>query len=282
MPNLTFCGEVYAVDHAVKGADYIHGYDASGVCIIAFEDVADLSAISYDGEYLAPGDCEAEVCNKVVYCGGKLKTLSGTPLKLRTTDVAVAASDFIEDTTNEDYPYRAKIAIEGATAEMKPDVSFSFADVTSGIFAPVAESYEGGGGDTLTWDGNTEGLVSIAGVCFKVSDAVPTADDFSNGVTISVPDGTSVKIPAEEVESMIDESGLVNGELFLCVPYDGYDIGDGILANKGTYFAKEGDFYVVSLSISGYTGFGGGGGVYIYASEAPETDITIPVIDLWR
>ena len=279
MPNLTFCGEVYAVDHAVKGADYIHGYDASGVCIIAFEDVADLNAIGYDGEYLAPGDCEAEACNKVVYCGGKLKTLGGTPLKLRATDVPVAASDFIADTTNEDYPYRAKIAIEGATAEMKPDVSFSLADVTSGIFAPVAESY-GGGGDTLTWDGNTEGLENIGGLLYKVSDAVPTAEYCIGGATISVSTGASVEIPAEDMESCCAEDGLINADLFLCVPYDGY-LGDGFTANKGTYFVKEGEIYVTSLTIPNYTGFGSGG-VYIYASEAPETDITIPVIDLWR
>ena len=144
MPNLTFCGEVYAVDHAVKGADYIHGYDASGVCIIAFEDVADLSAISYDGEYLAPGDCEAEACNKVVYCGGKLKTLGGEAVKLRATSVSVAPAAFTEDTTNGEYPYRAAIEIPGATADMRPDVVFSLEEILNGMFAPVCESYDGG------------------------------------------------------------------------------------------------------------------------------------------
>lgn len=77
MAVITFCGESYAVDHAVKGADYVHGYDANGVCIVAFEDVADLTAIEYDGEFMTPENCAEEVSNKVVYCGGKLMTLGG-------------------------------------------------------------------------------------------------------------------------------------------------------------------------------------------------------------
>lgn len=88
MPNLTFCGETYAVNHAVKGADYIHGYDANGVCIVAFEGVADLTAIGYDGTFMAPGDCAEEACNKVVYCGGKLKTLGGGAVSVPRANLA--------------------------------------------------------------------------------------------------------------------------------------------------------------------------------------------------
>lgn len=144
MPNLTFCGETYAVDHAVKGPDYIHGYDVNGVCIVAFEDVADLTAISYDGEYMAPGDCAAEACNKVVYCGGAFKTLGGDALRLRVTGVSVPPAAFIEDTTSAEFPYRATVAIPGATEDMRPDITFDFAEIASGIFAPVCESYNGG------------------------------------------------------------------------------------------------------------------------------------------
>lgn len=91
MAVLTFLGESYTVDHAVKGADYVHGYDANGVCIVAFEDMADLTAIGYDGTFMAPGDCEAEVCNKVVYCGGKLKTLGGVEI-IKGVAVSLPAS----------------------------------------------------------------------------------------------------------------------------------------------------------------------------------------------
>ena len=58
--------------------------------------------------------------------------------------VVVTASSFMEDSTYEDFPRRAAIALEGATADMIPEVVFSLADSISGIFAPVAESYNGG------------------------------------------------------------------------------------------------------------------------------------------
>ena len=97
MPNLTFCGEPYTVDHAVKGTDYIHGYDANGILVVAFEDVADLTAIGYDGEFMAPGDCAAEVCNKVVYCGGRLKTLGGVEVT-KGVAVELAADGWTDNT----------------------------------------------------------------------------------------------------------------------------------------------------------------------------------------
>lgn len=90
MAILSFCGESYTVDHAVKGTDYIHGYDENGVCIVAFENMADIEAVEYDGEFMAPEDCAAEVCNKVVYCGGKLKTLGGAEVN-KSVAVELAA-----------------------------------------------------------------------------------------------------------------------------------------------------------------------------------------------
>ena len=97
MPNLTFCGETYAVNHAVKGADYIHGYDANSVCIVAFEGVADLTAIGYDGTFMAPGDCAEEACNKVVYCGGKLKTLGDVEVT-KGVAVELTADGWVDNT----------------------------------------------------------------------------------------------------------------------------------------------------------------------------------------
>lgn len=85
MATITFCGESYTVDHAVKGTNFVHGYDANGVCVVAFDNVEDLEAISYDGEYMAPGECVAESCNDVKQCGGYLVKRNGervTDLKL--------------------------------------------------------------------------------------------------------------------------------------------------------------------------------------------------------
>lgn len=80
MPTITFNGESFAVDHAAKGADYIHGYDANGVVIVSFDGIKDFSGYSYDGTYMNPSDCLAEQCNVAAYCGGVLKTSGGASI----------------------------------------------------------------------------------------------------------------------------------------------------------------------------------------------------------
>lgn len=64
--------------------------------------------------------------------------------KLQFNNTAVAVADFAEDTTYEDYPYKATVPLEGVLESMIPEVVFSLVDATSGLFAPVAESYNGG------------------------------------------------------------------------------------------------------------------------------------------
>ncbi len=78
MATLAYNGESYAVDHAVKGADYIHGYDADGVLVVAFDGVTDFSYFTYSGTYMDPSECLTEHCNTVSYCGGAFKRLDGT------------------------------------------------------------------------------------------------------------------------------------------------------------------------------------------------------------
>lgn len=82
MATLTFNSESYTVDHAVKGADYIHGYDANGILIVAFDGISDFSAYSYDGSYVNPEACFDETCNIVKYINGKLLTNNGNAADL--------------------------------------------------------------------------------------------------------------------------------------------------------------------------------------------------------
>lgn len=70
--------------------------------------------------------------------------LAADAVRLRFTNVSVAASAFENDSTYPDYPKRASVSLTGATAQMRPDVCLSVADAISGNFAPVAESYAGG------------------------------------------------------------------------------------------------------------------------------------------
>ena len=53
----------------------------------------------------------------------------------------MATSDRYAD---DGFPYFGAIPLTGATASMTPEVVFSVADAMSGIFAPVAETYDGG------------------------------------------------------------------------------------------------------------------------------------------
>ena len=64
--------------------------------------------------------------------------------KLQFSNVSVPAGDFVSDTTYQDFPYRASIALSGAIESMIPEVVLSVDDALSGNFAPVAESYNGG------------------------------------------------------------------------------------------------------------------------------------------
>ena len=120
--------------------------------------------------------------------------------------------------------------------------------------------------DTLTWDGNTEGLVSIKNddmiVC-KVSDATPSIEDCANGATMVVSSlyggSDAAELAAEDIVSLAD--GLVAiGEVFsvreTALNVEHADLGGIIFTEPGTYFmAMEGAFYVSSLTIPGYTGF---------------------------
>lgn len=114
------------------------------------------------------------------------------------------------------------------------------------------------GGDTLTWDGNTDGLKvnEIIPTAYKVSGATPTIEDFANGATVAF-DGTSFTFPAS---SFSDMDGLIvgaeGGVLIVSKDIVGVELEDGlVLSEAGTFLVNTGDTYVSSLTIPGYTGF---------------------------
>lgn len=72
---------------------------------------------------------------------------AGTAVELKKhqfNNTFVSTSQFVSDTTYEDYGFRAAVSLSGVTSTMIPEVVLSLADAVSGIFAPVAESYNGG------------------------------------------------------------------------------------------------------------------------------------------
>lgn len=119
------------------------------------------------------------------------------------------------------------------------------------------------GGDTLTWDGNTEGRTTsdLEGMLWvHVSDAVPSMDDLANGVVLGGPNGEVTEIPAEHIIDlspdgfhviMVTESGIC-----LIALEDNVENFDVLLPEKGIYLLYNGeDNYTASLTIPGYTGF---------------------------
>lgn len=71
--------------------------------------------------------------------------LAADAVKLTFTDTVVQTSQWANDTTYEDFPFRALIGLSDAvTAAMVPEVIFNAPEAASGIFAPVAQSTGGG------------------------------------------------------------------------------------------------------------------------------------------
>ena len=72
------------------------------------------------------------------------RILGAEAARLQFVNISALAAAFIEDTTYENFPYRGAVALTGVTAAMVPEVVFGVGEATSGIFAPVTETYDGG------------------------------------------------------------------------------------------------------------------------------------------
>ncbi len=130
-----------------------------------------------------------------------------------------------------------------------PESSVSAAD---GYFETVTETAEVYS-DTLTWDGDTTGLVSAdIGGLYKVSDQILTADDLANGATVMTSEGAKVTIA-----------------------YDNLLIGEGVI------LGTEGLFASVSTAGAAYMGFTfPEAGIYLYnTGEAFTSSLTVPGFD---
>lgn len=75
------------------------------------------------------------------------KLEAGTDVELKKlvfANTAVQVSAFVADSTYQDYPFRAAVALENVLSFMIPNVVYSVAALTDNNFAPVAECYNGG------------------------------------------------------------------------------------------------------------------------------------------
>lgn len=116
------------------------------------------------------------------------------------------------------------------------------------------------GGDTLTWDGNTEGKTPFQG-CYKVSDVIFTSADLIAGSTIAITAGAEVRVFGISGMQVMQNSDvcMVMQEGTFYIMSIGPEMATGASIEEGTYFGlldiDIGVGYISSLTIPGYTGF---------------------------
>lgn len=107
---------------------------------------------------------------------------------------------------------------------------------------------------TITWDGNTEGLVGVMDMFFKVSDLVLT-DEQIKTATITGSNGASFYI-GNIWEMMVSEGWVAEDYVLLSgimvvVRKDNLDVSDLTFPQKGIYFfISSNDEYIASLTIT--------------------------------
>lgn len=62
----------------------------------------------------------------------------------RVTAFNVSVTNWTSDNTYSDFPYKATIAVAGMTSNHIPEVVFELEEATSGKYAPISNSYNGG------------------------------------------------------------------------------------------------------------------------------------------
>ena len=121
----------------------------------------------------------------------------------------------------------------------------------------ASEYFETVGGDTLTWDGNTEGLTGVdldgagTNTHYLVSEITPTTEALAGGVVLTA-SGASVTDVYDTGVGLI-----VIGSFTCFIVHEnavGVDI-DGLFFPKAGIYIATGGEGEISLTINGYTGF---------------------------
>lgn len=113
------------------------------------------------------------------------------------------------------------------------------------------------GSDTLTWDGNTAGLIGVANQFYKVSDVIPAKEVFANGGYVYTNVGGEASFPASDVVDIFDGIYGMDALNFLVVTDEAVNVEcDGVaFPESGIYFYHNITNFNASLTIPGYTGF---------------------------
>lgn len=113
------------------------------------------------------------------------------------------------------------------------------------------------GGDTLTWDGDTSGKYFVEGdlTACCITNVVPTMNDFKNGCTVALNEGTVMEIDSASIMDTGDGVLMLGNAPVYVIQNNNYNLEGIIFENKGIYFGVNDGFYPISLTIPNYTGF---------------------------
>lgn len=138
-------------------------------------------------------------------------------------------------------------------------------------------------GDTLTWDGNTEGRVCIADMLYKISDNVLTIDDVQNGAIVTASNKEATTYSADQILEFTNAYGFVCFGGVYSVPSDNFEVQGMVFPQAGIYVmaAASNPIYTESITIPGYNGFVSKQTVVKKIDEKylPESIATISYID---
>ena len=178
-----------------------------------------------------------------------------TPLQASVAQGPVIINDYVIDL--QEVPEGVQLTVRKGSEEQTAVIPMggsggvsSWNDLTD---KPFGEVY----GDTLTWDGNTEGRASIGDEFYKVSDVVITASDITNGCTLSIA-ASNTLLGTETAEVDDSTPGLLTmivGSYQAISVTEEFCVQNGVPGGAGIYFMVIANVYVSALTIPGYTGF---------------------------
>lgn len=238
-----------AMGHKETFGGYIQGVSKLNVAIsvdLAYGSAIQSKTITFDGRTYT----NAEFTTPVIQNSGTL------PMTARVTDGRGRTGTNTVDLTVLPYspPVITKLAVHRCNADGTENISGSYAKVTYS-YKISSLPHPSGGGDTVTFDGNTDGKVVVDGLFVKVSEAVPTMADFANGAIV-----TRNGLDNTWTPEMIGNAFETERDCLYEVNEFIYIIGSAGMCN-GWYFPEPGVYFntdenIERLTINSYTGFG--------------------------
>ena len=115
-------------------------------------------------------------------------------------------------------------------------------------------------GDTLYWDGNTDGLAhcNIGTDVYLVSEATPSLDELANGIIVRLDGGEEYNMSYAEAEQMYNAMGVVTSQnfpAFIIIYGDNFEANGLVFPKAGIYLMATHEGYVSALTIPNYGKF---------------------------